>query len=373
MIHVRHLHSLRVAFAALLLGSTLAGAATSYTVVDLSGAALGSANAIAGGLASGYAGPIGQVTHATVWTASGSIDVHPAGLGGAGSRSAIQGAAAGVQVGTVSGVATSNRQLPVAWNGTVASARLLPIPFTHFGGRAIATDGVQIVGTATGLNEEDGVVGLTHALLWDAASGTAVDLGDGGNGAVAFGVGGGKQVGYVIKGNANAAVWSGTSRSLVVIHPKNAVTSVASATDGVRQVGYAGYDVRVRREAAKGNKDARVNYATLWTGTAASAVNIHPYQAVNSPTIFTQSYAAAIIGDVVVGHATDGALSTSSPAYNHAVVWNVATFEVVDLNAFLPAGFVGSIAYAVDAAGTIAGQMLDANGNRRACLWVPNP
>ena len=74
-----------------------------------------------------------------------------------------------------------------------------------------------------------------------------------------------------------------------------------------------------------------------------------------------------------MGHATDGALSASSPAYNHAVVWNVATFEVVDLNAFLPAGFVGSIAYAIDAAGTIAGQMLDANGNRRACLWVPNP
>jgi hypothetical protein len=72
-----------------------------------------------------------------------------------------------------------------------------------------------------------------------------------------------------------AAFWRSSIKA-TLLHPKTAALSVANGTDGVRQVGYAGFDIRVRQEAAKGNKTRRFNFAHVWTGTAASAVNIHP-------------------------------------------------------------------------------------------------
>ncbi len=149
----------------------------------------------------------------------------------------------------------------------------------------------------------------------------------------------------------------------MIVHPKNAVVSTAYGTDGVRQVGYSGYDVRVRVEAVKGNKDARFNYATVWNGTAASAQIIHA-----SP--FTHSYATAVNGPWIAGYGADQT-KPGTPAYYHAVVWDV-NFHPLDLNAYLPAGYVGSQAFAVDAHGNVAGSMVAADGTRHAVLWTLN-
>ncbi len=364
--------------------STMLGAnlqAQIYTVVDLTPAA-GNASAtdISGGIAAGYSAPgiFGTAYRATLWDGGGvDIDLHPSQLAddttnGIVGRSFIAGGSAGLQVGWVSGPQTGNRTAPVVWHGSASSATLLSIPFVNFGGQAQATDGTQIVGYATAQDRDGTTIGPAQAMVWDAASGTGVSLGDGGNISIAYGVGGGAQVGYVTKGQASAALWRGTAKSLVSLHPKNAVVSVANATDGIMQVGYAGYDIRVRQEAAKGNKEQRFNYAMVWTGTAASAQNIHPFP-VNYPAgaNLTQSYALAMNSGRIVGYAID-ANKFGTPAAAHAIVWD-ASFQSLDLNEFLPEGFVGAQAVSVDAVGNVSGYMSKADGTRHAVVWVVNP
>lgn len=352
--------------------------AQSYTLIDLSPAAGNAvATEIADGIVAGYASPgiFGTAYRATLWDGVSSLDLHPSALvdnpvTGAVGRSFIQGGAAGIQVGWVSGTVTAGRPAPVAWRGSAESAAFLNIPFVNFGGQAQATDGSQIVGYAT-TQDEDGVIGVAQAMVWNAATGAAVALGDGNSTSIAYGVGGGAQVGYVTKSQANAVLWRGTRQSQVSLHPKNAVVSVANATDGVRQVGYAGFDIRVRQEAAKGNKDKRFNYAHLWTGTAASALNIHPYPLNNLPGInLTQSFALAMNGNWIVGYAGDET-KFGTPAYSHAIVWS-SSFESIDLNAFLPEGFVGAQATSVDADGNVSGFIAKADGARHAAVWIRN-
>lgn len=341
-------------------------AQTTYTAVDLTPGGYGLASAASGGQAAGYttAVPASGSPRAALWTGDGLIDLHPAVIGGAvGSRSAVTGFAGNLQVGWGAGSLTGNRSVALAWRDSAASASILSVPFLSWGSQALATDGNQIAGYAGSYARDNTTAGPVHAMLWNAATGAATDLGDGGKGAQALGVGGGKQVGYVIQGSFSAALWSGSSKSLVVIHPKGAVSSVANATDGAQQVGYSGYDVRIRAEANKGANSAIFNYATVWYGSAASATVIHPYP-------FRHSFATGVSGSIIVGYAADQA-SIGTPAYYHAIVWDAA-YQATDLNAFLPAGFVGAQAFSVDQGGYIAGVMSTAAGERHAVLWIPN-
>ncbi|MBL0311145.1 MAG: hypothetical protein IPP78_00240 [Holophagaceae bacterium] len=361
---------------ALLVASPAAAQGT-YTAIDLTPAGYGVANAATNGMAAGLTStsPLAFSGRAALWTNSGLVDLHPALLDnpalGLTGRSTITGSAVNLQVGWGAGSVTGNRSAAMAWRDTPESATILSLPFASSSSQAVKTDGVQIVGFANPYIKDGTTIGPTRAIVWDAATGTAVDLGDGGNGAQALGVGGGQQVGYVFRGGINAALWTGSDKSLLVIHPKNAAASQANGTDGIRQVGWAGYDVRVRSEAAKGSHDARFNYATVWTGTVASATTIHPYPINNPTTSFSHSYATAVNGQTIVGYAGDQT-AIGTPAYNHAIVWD-GSLNSIDLNAFLPAGFVGSQAFSVDAQGNIAGVMSTADGQRHAVLWVPIP
>lgn len=378
-----HLTSPRLAIPALavLLTGLLSSPALAqdYLLIDLSPASgNGLANGVNGTWAAGTVAEaiFGTSTRATLWTEEGRFDLHPAFLdgavGGAAARSYIHGLGGGLMAGAGVGPGTGGRLEPLLWTAGGLAVQVLPVPFTHFGGQATATDGVQVVGHATGLDRDGTVAGPTHAVVWDAATGVAVDLGDGGNGAMAYGVGGGVQVGFVNKGGAAAALWRGSRGSQVVLHPKDAVVSVANDTDGFRQVGYAGYDVRVRQEAAKGNKYQRFNYAYVWTGTAASGGSIHPYPVNSLPGIvLSQSYALAVNGDWIVGYAGDQT-KFGTPAYSHAIVWD-AGLNSVDLNAYLPAGFVGAQALAVDADGNVSGFIAKSDGTRHAAVWRRQP
>jgi hypothetical protein len=365
-----HLIATLVAFGAL---ATQHAQAQTYTAVELApGSTVSLANTIASGVAGGssvYAvSPVAQRAHATLWNSSTQTDLHPAFLdnavNGTYGSSIVLGATDSLQVGWGYGPTMSNRYTPLAWNGTADTARILAIPFTNAGGQALATDGNQIVGYGTGLNKDGTTFGPTHALVWDAATEQPVDLGTGSNGAQALGVGGGQQVGYIIKTTQNAALWTGSAKSLVVLHPQNAQASALSGTDGVFQVGYSNYSIRVRAEAAKGNKDKTFAYATVWAGTAASAVTIHPYP-------FTHSYAKAINGPWIVGYATE-ILSATTPGVNHAIAWDSA-YQATDLNAFLPAKFVSAQALSVDDQGNVAGMAFTADGVRHAVIWTLDP
>lgn len=344
-------------------------AQSSYTLVDLTATASGAATSASGGQAAGYTSsvPNAFTGRATLWTGDGAVDLHPAFLDGAAARSTVSGFSGDLQVGSGAGASTANRNVPLAWRDTAASATILNIPFTNAGGQALATDGVQIVGSAVGLDRDGTTLGTNHAVIWDVATGTAVDIGAD---ATLNGVAAGQQVGMVIKANGNAALWRGT-KAYTLLHPKGAVVSSANATDGVQQVGYAGFDIRVRVEAAKGKKDARFNYAYAWTGTSASGLNIHPYASNADGALFTHSFAMAVSGAHIAGFAADVS-KTGTPAYYRAIVWD-ASYQATDLSAYLPAGFIGSQAYAVDSDGNVSGVMTKADGTRHAVMWIPNP
>lgn len=350
-----------------LAASALSAQAQTYTAVDLTPALpYSSATSLSNGTVAGFTSNVNSQASAkaTLWLGLAQFNLHPAllddGINAIQGRSAILGSGGNLQVGWGAGPATANRLVPLVWRGSPESASALTIPFTNNGGQATATDGAQIVGYATSLNRDGTTFGPTHALLWDGASGTAVDLGDGGNGAQALGVGGGQQVGSVVKSVQNAALWRGAAKSLVVLHPKNAVVSVALSTNGVNQVGYAGYDVRVRVEAVNGNKDKRFTYATVWAGNASSALNIHPFG-------FTHSYAVAIKGSWIGGYGANDA-NIGTPAYFHALIWD-SNYQATDLHAFLPAQYVGSQALAVDESGNVSGVATTADGQRHAIVW----
>lgn len=342
--------------------------AESYTAVELApGALASSATTISSGNAAGFATEAAYTgsTHAALWNGTAMVDLHPAFLADATNqvkgRSTVQGSAQNVQVGWGIGPGSNNRNVPLAWYGNAESATALTIPFANAGGQALATDGSQIVGYGIPLVKDGTATGPARALLWDATSGVASDLGAN---AQLLGVSGGQQVGYVLKSLQNAALWNGSANSMVSLHPKNAVVSVAYGTDGFTQVGYSGFDVRVRAEANKGNKDKRFNYAYVWNGSASSAVNIHAGG-------FTHTYATAIKGQWIAGYGADET-RLGTPAYYHAIVWDAA-YQATDLNAALPAPYVGSQALAVDELGNVAGYAMTATGYRQAVVWMRNP
>lgn len=340
-------------------------AQTTYTVVDLSKAgAFDLAAGTNGGRTVGStATGASLATRAALWSGTTAVDLHPTALLGdaAGARSAATGVAGAVQVGWGTGPNTSNRPVALAWSDSAASAVALPVSFPAYSVQATATDGVQIAGWGIGYTRDGTTLDSGHALVWNSVTGNATDLG---LDARAFGVGGGQQVGWVLKGGTNAALWRGSSKTLVNLHPANAIYSTAAATDGVRQVGTASYEIRVRVEAAKGNKTAIFTYAAVWSGSAASMINIHVYP-------FKHTYATGVAGSFIAGYGADDT-KIGTPAYYHALVWD-ANLQPTDLNTFLPAGFVGSQALSVDAAGYVSGYMMTATGERHAVVWVPNP
>jgi hypothetical protein len=112
-----------------------------------------------------------------------------------------------------------------------------------------------------------------------------------------------------------AALWSGTAASWVNLHPNGYNSSWAIAVCDGRQVGYTVYFV---------------HHAALWSGTASSHVDLHP-------TGFWSSEALAVSGDRQGGCA----IRTSSERYEyHAMMWSGSAASAVDLS---PTGFPSSV------------------------------
>jgi uncharacterized membrane protein len=103
-------------------------------------------------------------------------------------------------------------------------------------------------------------------------------------------------------------------------------------------------------------------HATLWTGTAESAVDLHPGGR------FSYSFARDTNGrqQVGVGYAS------SEDVTPHALLWN-GDNHAIDLEQFLPAGTTSSYAFAIDEDGTVVGSYTLADGFDRPVKWVPLP
>jgi hypothetical protein len=147
----------------------------------------------------------------------------------------------------------------------------------------------------------------------------------------------------------HALLWSGTAASAVNLHPAGYDASAAYGVSGAYQVG-DGFSPT----------SGGFSHALLWNGSAASAVDLHPAG-------FDSSGAAAVSGAYQVG----SGILTSSGA-RHALVWNGTAASAVDLHPLLSSigSYLGSHGYGIAEDGSIVGFAYD--GNREyAVLWSP--
>jgi hypothetical protein len=149
----------------------------------------------------------------------------------------------------------------------------------------------------------------------------------------AYGVNGGQQAGQVfVNGTYHASLWNGSAASWVDIHPVGASESVAKCAGDGQQGGWVG------------------SRASLWYGTAASRVDLHP-AGTGSSAIY------GVGGGQQVGNAVLGGLPRASLWSGTAVSW-------VNLH---PAGAIYSEARGVGD-GQQVGYANFGNGDR-ASLW----
>jgi len=310
--------------------------------------------------------------------------MHPSGA----YASEIRALAPGQQAGGSVKPSFSEDYHAALWNG--------PGPWTSLvlGGGVVGMTVTQQVGAFGG-----------RASLWSGTPASRVDLNPPGVAvAVAYGVSGNQQVGYLnLAGNYNAAMWSGTAASYVSLHPSGATNSAAYATDGTRQWGFvtgptpegirgtAGYWTGSASSFVSVNPGPAWNsaiqgvgggqqvgyslipgmqeaHASIWAGTAQSWQDIHPFPG------FGASFLYATTGTMQVG--SSHVLGSTFP---HAGVWSGTAASFIDLNQFLPSGYGGeSLATSIIVDGGITyvgGYARGPSGEKEAVLWtlVPGP
>jgi len=155
----------------------------------------------------------------------------------------------------------------------------------------------------------------------------------------AHGVSGGQQVGYAaIDGHIRASLWSGTAASWVDLTPDGATASMAEDVSDGQQVGWVFVGGQKR--------------ASLWHGTAASWVDLHPAGS-------AESHAYGVGDGEQVGYARLG-------GQTRACLWRGTAASWTDLHEPGPPDF--SVAFGVDN-GQQVGSVRAADGLDRARLW----
>lgn len=253
------------------------------------------------------------------------------------------------------------------WSGSSASAvDLHPSGFNF--SYCTSVDGGDQGGFA---EQQSYFVTMSHAMLWHGSS-AAVDLhpATGHTYSRVMAVRNGQQAGYGstlaypygdysgYHTASKALVWSGSAASVVELHPAGYDSSEALATNGVQQGGWAYRAVEGR------------SHAMLWSGTAASALDLHP-------SGYTDSKITAISGDRQVGEGWTG-IPGALGSIRHALVWTGSTNSVVDLNQFLPPGYKHAVATGIDEQGHITGyayntyiQGMGVGGDSIAVVFAP--
>ncbi len=138
----------------------------------------------------------------------------------------------------------------------------------------------------------------------------------------------------------HASLWSGTAASWVDLHPTwaGATYSFARDTSGAQQTGYAVFGSTPR--------------ASLWSGTAASWVNLDPASS-------AESAAFGIAGTQQVGYA-------KIQGVDHAGLWNGTPTSWVDLH---PEGVGATSSVAWRTIGTQQVGLVEIAGIDRASVW----
>jgi probable HAF family extracellular repeat protein len=187
------------------------------------------------------------------------------------------------------------------------------------------------------------IFGAQHAFLW-TNNGSVIDLNPPSSaGSNAYGVSNNQEVGAAYAGHA--VLWSGTAASAVDLHPAWATgISLAQGTDGTRQVGWTS------RSGI---------HATFWSGTAASAVDLHPAG-------YENSQAFGVSATKQIGYGSFGNVGNNW----HALLWSGTAASVVDLH---PAQLQLGLSFAFGIGGNQQVGYGNGNGNGiddHAVLWT---
>ena len=336
--------------------STRALAQSTWTVTVLHPSSQTTSEAFGAGVQqAGYAKPSVQQTRAAVWngTASSYVDLHPDGA----LTSVAWGASDGQQVGQVLFPGLGSASRASLWTGS-ASSRVDLHPAGWATSRALDVGGGQQVGTA-----QFSSAFVSSAILWTgtAESFVILDPPNAGGASRAEGTDGVQQVGFwTLPGppSTRAALWSGTAASHVDLHPESiAASSRALDVSRGQQVGVA------RLPPAQPGGDTP-DVASLWTGSAASWVNLNPVGA-------SGSEATGVFNGVQVGFAR-------TEMGQRASLWRGTAASWVDLHAFVPPEFSSSSATDISSDGvnlTVSGFGFNRITNRtEALIWrAPDP
>ena len=218
------------------------------------------------------------------------------------------------------------------------------------GGQAVGS--VRISGSSTGPPDQI----IDHAAVWTSAE-VPVDLNPAGFAtSLAEATNGMRQVGSAAvnpSGPSHAFLWAGTSASGIDLHPTNIASVVSSqgsgiSVNGAQQVGELQYT-------------DRANHAALWNGTPLSVVDLNPQG-------FDDSGAFGSDGT----HQTGQAFNFRNGQFSnfHAILWSGSAALAVDLH---PAGYLSSSATGVSGDQQVgSGTTPPANGDSppiHALLW----
>lgn len=313
-----------------------------YTSVNLTppGGAPARLNGVAGGQ---QAGAFGITSHGLLLlgTATSAVDLHPAGF-----INSQATATDGVQQCGYGQITDLNEG--ILWEGAASPAINLT-PSVYNQSYCFGVYHGQQIGYAESIQY---FTATQHALLWSGSSGAFVDL----HPALGFtfskglGIFAGQEVGTIAnipygpvntfgyESSDHAVMWSGTAASAIDLHPSGFDASAAMATNGIQQGGWA-----YSASAAGGSN----LHAMMWYGSAASAVDLHPYGWVDTRV-------NAMGATMQVGEGWTGPANQSS-SYRHALAWSGTAASVIDLNQFLPAGYQNAAATGIDEAGNIVG------------------
>jgi List-Bact-rpt repeat protein len=271
--------------------------------------------------------------------AANAIDLHPAGY-----YSSMAISTDDIdQCGSASYFGNSHA---VRWSGTAASFVDLHSSSGYTWTTCLGTSGGQQVGFG---ENPIYTVTIQHAILW--INGVATTIHPATlpfNFSKALGIRNGQQVGYVSNASypygetlsyhplSHAVLWTGSAASAVDLNPAGYTASEALATNGTQQGGWAYNSLPLQSQ-----------HAALWSGTADSFIDMNPAG-------YSDSRITALTATQQVGDGWAGPMGAMG-SVRHALVWSGTPGSVVDLNQYLPAGYIHAVATGIDANGNVVG------------------
>ncbi|MDE2125223.1 MAG: IPT/TIG domain-containing protein [Armatimonadetes bacterium] len=296
---------------------------------------------------------------AVLWNAvvGSAVNLDPGQFGSL-ALAAGPGSQAGVNYVTVIqiGSGRSGRSVPLPhaalWHGSDANMKDLN-PSGAYQSAVNALSGSFQVGWAA----PPPYYSAPYACLWSGTAASAVNLNPAGYlESAAEGVDGGVQVGWAMTSAAveHAMLWKGTAAGAVDLEPNltSAMGSDAVTVDAARnqQAGFV----------TVGTSGSYYNHAYLWSGSAASAVDMNPAGLGSSQVTAMRDGVEVGFGAVLYGQ-------------SQALLWRGTAASAVDLQAFLPAGVTSSVATSIDENGVIAGTATFGTYNpvTLGVVWLP--